>query len=230
MCYFFIFSCFKWFKYQSPSSTESVASLFSGAFTLIELIFISFTFFCVDAIPISINMKRILFALLSLLFTRFIVVQYFYGEDYDWNPFDEHHFKYTKISLKSVVISSGINVILFMGKPMFVDLIRYVKKSTKLKCSCNINLNSESNDTGIDNKSNNDDKHDQSKTHINQHNDNDMDYDLTRCSTVYKRPFIKWNNLIVEDEDAAIELAEVVSGLQANVRIQSNSAIMRSHS
>ena len=211
---------------------ESVASLFSANMTVVELILISFTFFCVDAIPVSINMKRILFALISLMMTRFMVVEYFYGEDYEWNPFDEHDFKYAKISLKSVVISSGINVILFMGKPMFVDLIRYVQKLTKLKCSCNIHSNSESNDTSVNSKSNNDDKHDESKTHmhINPHNDNDMDYCLTRCSTVYKRPFIKWNKLIVDDEDEAIELAQVVSGLQANVRIQANSASTKSHS
>ena len=201
-------------------SRGSTFSSFGMIMIQTALICTALTLFCVDAIPASINIKRIIIALISLMMTWYIVALYFNGEDYQWNPFDAYQFKYTQISFKSVIISSGTNLIFFVGKPIFADLIRYFRKSKKFKCNYKLNFSSEtfsdicgkSNGTTstADTMANN---KDHSKTKL--HDIDDMDYPLVRCTAVYKRPFIKWNKVIAQDHVTAIELAEVVSRLQA---------------
>ena len=89
---------------------------------------------------------------------------YFYAKDFEWNPFD---FEYSQISFKSIILSSIINLIIFVSKPSFNDIMRYLKGKIG-KCK----LLSKSN-TKIINKKR----------------------DYQRCGTVYKRPYLKWYDI-----------------------------------
>ena len=52
-----------------------------------------------------------------ILLTYSVLGDHFFAHDTEWNPFGDHGFKHTQISFKSIVISSTINLIVFIAKP-----------------------------------------------------------------------------------------------------------------
>ena len=125
----------------------------------ILLLFIS------DAIPVSINSKRIIVLVFVLMMSYNTGMIYFFRQDYQWNPFG-NKIEYSQISFKSLLLSSYVNLIIFIGKPLFADVMRLIKK-------CKMNGDK---DNGGD------------------YNYSD-DGDVRRCGAVYKQPFVKWNEL-----------------------------------
>ena len=148
--------------------------------------------FLLDAIPLSIKLKRFGIGLYVIVFISEVIKVYFFRQDFEWNPFNS---KYTQISFKSIIISSQINLILFMVKPVFSDTIRYLKRYISLKLNF-MSSKSHSNSTGDDIKS--------------KRNVIVDKYKYQRCGTVYKRPYLKWNKFesAINNE---IKLDEIVS-------------------
>ena len=118
--------------------------------------------FCLDAIDASISIKRLMISISSIAFAYEAIYQYFYTPDYQYNPFNS---KYTDISFKSLILSSYINLFIFITKPLYRDVLYYIK-----------NICSNDNNSAPTN-------HDSDVTHYQ------------RCGTVYKRPYVKWNKI-----------------------------------
>ena len=84
--------------------------------------------FCVlflfDAIPMKRNIKRTITFIIVVLNTYAVVYIYFIYDDVYYNPFEVFHFNHTKISMKSLLLNSYGNLILFIAKPIFGDIYR----------------------------------------------------------------------------------------------------------
>ena len=83
-----------------------------------------FMFFIEDAIPLSVNAKKGAIILFTIAATINVMFRYFFLQDFQWNPFNS---EYTKISFKSIIISSQINLIIFISKPILSDIMRYLR-------------------------------------------------------------------------------------------------------
>ena len=83
-----------------------------------------FLCFVEDAIPVPMNAKRCVIVLLIIAATINVLNRYFFTPDFQWNPFNS---KYTQISFKSVLISSQVNLMIFISKPILSDIMRYCK-------------------------------------------------------------------------------------------------------
>ena len=119
--------------------------------------------FVLDAVPASAKFKRTGAIILIVVSSIDAIRIYFVGLDYELNPFDKYQFIYSKISFKAIMISSLINLILFMAKPIVSDLINCLRKND----------------------------HDAtSKTSVVTMLTHQAEYQ--RCSTLYKRPYLKW--------------------------------------
>ena len=129
-------------------------------------------FFIIDALPIAIKIKRIGIVLFISWMCYNCARTYFYFEDFQWNPFG-NDFEYSEISFKSMILSSYINLVIFTGKPILSDVIRWLRK--QMMNTCDKESNEKMSDK--DNKRN---------------SINDI-ANVSRCGTVYKRPLIKWN-------------------------------------
>ena len=90
----------------------------------VALIFIFI--FVLDAIPISVKLKRaalVAATLACIVETNYI---YFYSQDYEWNPFNS---QYSQISFKSMSLSTSFNLTIFISKPVWSDLMRCLRKT-----------------------------------------------------------------------------------------------------
>ena len=152
----------------------------------IAVVLASIVLFLADAVPLSTNIKRGLIGLYGIVFLNQIVYIYFFRPDFEWNPLEK---QYTQISFKSIIISSEINLILFVVKPVFSDMIRHLKRYVSAKmdlvhaCLCS---NSNSIDSDIKSK-------DKTIGNINTRK-------YQRCGTVYKRPYLRWSAFSVSSE------------------------------
>ena len=142
--------------------------IFYDSLWVINAMIISLALFIVDALPISSKTKRISIGLTGIYCFGEVVYAYFYYQDYTWNPFN---FEYSVISFKSIYLSSGSNISLFVLKPVLSDVIRIVKKRIS--------------DSTRGNK----------KSGINNSIDINDKNNYERCSSIYKRPYIKWNTI-----------------------------------
>ena len=115
--------------------------------------------FMMDALFISIRAKKVALGFTSVYSLYSAIFWYFAQKDYIYNPFGYSH---TEISCKSVLLSSIVNLSIFVGKPMFSDVIRYCRR----KLCHNASL----------------DHSDHDKRNANN---------IERCYTIYKRPYIK---------------------------------------
>ena len=147
----------------------------------------------IDAIPLSIHIKRAAIGLYAIVLIYDVAILYFLRPDFEWNPFNS---KYTQISFKSIIISSEMNIILFMVKPVLSDTIRHLKRCISVKIdSIYLRLCSKSDSTDYDIKEN-------SNVIVNK-------CKYQRCGTVYKRPYLKWNTIKSEKDE--FELNKIVS-------------------
>ena len=78
-----------------------------GVMSQVCFLSISLLLFLVDAIPASINLKRIAIFVYVVFSSISAQYTYFFTSDFEWNPFDS---KYSQISFKSIILSSQINL------------------------------------------------------------------------------------------------------------------------
>ena len=88
--------------------------------------------FAVDAIPVSYKIKRNGLIAFLILFSAFLIMAYFTYDDVFYNPFESYNFEHTRISLKSVYLGAYTNALLFVGKPILADTIRWIF----IRCGC----------------------------------------------------------------------------------------------
>ena len=143
-----------------------------------------FTAFIYDAIMMpNKTVKYIFVILITLLMCYFVIYIYFYFEDVFWNPFKSYNIKETKISLKSMFISSYVNIILFQLKPVLSPIVtrlkRKLKRWRKQLRSGNKNVSSNGNSDG-----------DSSSENIQNGNGKQHE----QCGLIYKRPKLEWQN------------------------------------
>ena len=153
--------------FSSYNKKEFVAQIISHiCFFLVGIVL-----FLLDSLPITINVKRIAICLFVLFEIFYTLEMYFFSKDFEWNPFD---LKYSLISFKSILLSTCINLIVFIIKPMITDTKRWFKKlifGNKKKDNYDIN------------------------DHVRQLDLIKARVYNQRCATVYKRPFIKWKQI-----------------------------------
>ena len=120
--------------------------------------------FLMDALPVNIKLKRAALITVSVFGIIDAHYTYFYAQDYQWNPFNS---RYSQISFKSIVLSSWVNVIIFLTKPLWSDTTRYIRKTL-----CSKDGTYASSTIATD--------HDKGKKY-------------QKCHTVYKRPYVEWH-------------------------------------
>ena len=158
--------------------------------------------FLLDALAVSLKLKRIGIGSFIALCLISAVNTYFFEQDFEWNPFN---FKYSNISFKSIILSSYINLIIFAGKPIFSDIWRYLRRHK----NCNISKESRRNTLSHIN-------HDQATPKTR--------FDYQKCRTVHKRPYLRWNEIKPENigrEKDSIEMNTTVTGILTSSRSQS---------
>ena len=143
---------------------------------ILSVILVTFMFvFVVDSMPIATRVKRIVL----LFFTSFLIyaagVVYFTSSDVTWNPFEKYHFEHSRISFKSIVISSCINLALFVCKSQIFDYISNLKHKIRYKCC-----------TKYRNKL---------KEPNYMPKNLGVIKDYQKCHTVHHKPYLKWTRL-----------------------------------
>ena len=141
--------------------------LIAGVFGWIMFVLIIAVIFMMDALLISIKIKKILITLAALYLMYSAIYWYFTAKDVLYNPFE---FKHSQISFKSILLSSLVNVSFFVAKPLFSDVIKYMKR----KFNHYKNINNSNSGTGINSQI-------------------QLDKDIEKCYTIYKRPYIQWS-------------------------------------
>ena len=99
------------------------------------LVFVAGLLFIFDAIFISNTNKNIFIIMVVYICVYEAVHAYLTSEDVYWNPFDSDH---TRISVKSIMVSSNINLVLFVLKPIFSQISRHCRH---IMGSSNSNIN-----------------------------------------------------------------------------------------
>ena len=101
--------------------------------TMTMLMFTACLTFLLDAVPIVYRIKRIFIIVATVLLFMIILSAYFTYDDILYNPFEAYKFKYTEISLKSTFLGSYSNILLFVAKPLFGDIFRWIAANYKCK-------------------------------------------------------------------------------------------------
>lgn len=147
----------------------------------ISLLFILLVVCTYDAISISFKIKFRCGIVVSMYVFTWVVYTYFMVEDVVWNPFHSYNFKYSRISFKSLYMSSNINLGLFVLKPFVIQLVRYLTKKVSDICKCHVCSCNRNNRDNILR-----DVHNSTSRNIRSN----AKYE--RCSSVYKRPYVQW--------------------------------------
>ena len=197
---------------------ENIFAWIATIVSLLALFGIAVDLFLIDCLNLSIKTKRFVVSVGVICLCFNVTSVFFYSADYKWNPFN---YEYTQLSFKSTLISSYINLIIFISKPIFSDLMRYLRKrllkhshndhhshnhknntiNTGTVVSNGINASRSGNasvNVGMHEMINNKDS---SESNSRERIDNDnVDDDgnvvnnivYQRCCTVYKRPYLQW--------------------------------------
>ena len=80
--------------------------------------------------PIKYKIKRKIVSMYIILFVPFVIGQYFLYEDVFYNPFEHYNFTHTRFSVKSVFLGSYVNMLLFIAKPIIIDITRWFQRLT----------------------------------------------------------------------------------------------------
>ena len=122
----------------------------------------------------------ILFVVVSIIIWT-TVNFYLYKDDFQWNPLKSYNFKYSQISFKSLSVSAQVNLIIFIAKPFCNHVIRYVKRKWQ-KCKRCKKVSIASPDTTANLL---------------------VGTEYQRCSSVYKRPHVKWDQTLTNINTSA---------------------------
>ena len=83
--------------------------------------------FVVDSHHVSMKAKRYYIVVLIFVSIILIIRFYFTIDNVYWNPFEKYSFKHTNIDIKGTYLSSYINLVLFVAKPLLRDIIVFVR-------------------------------------------------------------------------------------------------------
>ena len=145
-----------------------VALLYCAWVTLCAL------FFFWDGLYVSVKIKRIVLTVVPLLGLSSAIQRYFVMSTVYWNPFEKYNFEHTTIDFKSLLISSELNIALFIAKPIIADLMRYFRRKI-----CGGRNSNHGNNNNL-----------QSRSIVNSSAGNAKI--RHRCTGVYKRPYLEW--------------------------------------
>ena len=109
------------------SFTENIIYYVTVSFTIICAYGFSFIF---DAISIQTKYKN-LFIITAVSWGVYVALNVYFSVDDDhstWNPFEKYNFQHSKINFKSILVSSQINLCLFMLKPIFIQISRKIRR------------------------------------------------------------------------------------------------------
>ena len=109
-----------------PSFTKNTSYYVIAALAIVCGYGFSFVF---DAICIE-NKYKNLFIVSGVSWCMYHVLYVYFSIDdteSNWNPFEKYNFEYSQISFKSILISSQINLSLFMLKPIFSQISRKIR-------------------------------------------------------------------------------------------------------
>ena len=191
----------------SMATSLRVLNFVCGITFNVSTIMVILLLFVLDALPLSIKIKRIFIAAFVVLVSIFLTVIYFNYQDFQWNPFG-NKFQYTQISFKSLMLSSWFNLMIFVGKPVFTDVARFLRKSKLVNVINVCNCHRETDTKTVNN-------HDRSLSAAVNEN-------TYRCGTIYKRPWVKWNKINgsqIDDENVSsmdIEMESISTVLKDN--------------
>lgn len=131
-------------------------------------------------------------------FLYLMVVFYFFGRDFTWNPFANYGITQSNVSFKSIYLSSLSNITIFMSKP----LTKYMKKCTKACCSCVqyrcVRNNTDGSDSSSWKRICKKLKSDNSNVKENNIND------FQQCIMLYKRSYIQWKKHTTLNDQQAL--------------------------
>ena len=116
--------------------------------------------FVFDALLAPAIVKTVITAQFSCVAVYYIVHAYFSYDDVLWNPLESFNFQHTEISFKNLYMSSLLNIVLFMSKPIFSKIARCVRDRGKIRSS---------NESG---------------------NNHSVKMNLERCALIHKRPHL----------------------------------------
>ena len=170
--------CYMWLslymRHDGGSNATSKDRYMFGNIVDICAILVAFCIlFLFDAIPIKRNIKRTITFIAVLLNTCAGIWIYFKYDDVHYDPFDKYNFDYTRISIKSLLLGSYGNMILFIAKPIFGDIYRFCLNNYKSKSGSGLRAHDHDRDI---------------------HNDKKKTMNLEKLMFVHKRPKIQWYN------------------------------------
>lgn len=126
-----VFIVASWVRWYGLTSTSSQSNSDTNQYIVLTIfwqlisILLLMNIFLIDAIPLCVQLKRVTVITVAIFCSIEAQGIYFYSEDYQWNPFN---FEYSQLSFKSIILSSYVNLIIFMTKRVFSDVIRYTGK------------------------------------------------------------------------------------------------------
>ena len=130
--WFKVWNLFLWLNDNTISSSED-GHIADFIFKKIVVLILFGTLFCLDAIPIKYHFKRMLLIIYLCRFIPYVITQYFVYDDISYNPLQKYNFKHTSISIKGVYLGSYVNLVVFVAKPVVVDLIKWLKQKLTVK-------------------------------------------------------------------------------------------------
>lgn len=207
-------------------SRENKLELASEIIGQISGLFTFIVFFLLDAFPLSKSFKRIITIIVVIFCCVQFIEIYFMLPDYQWNPFTD--FEYFQVSFKSIILSCFSNLIIFIAKPICSDAMRFVRRFMLLTnkmisdmCRCSIHTTSASTkdhgDKG-DNGDNGDIDDIGNHRSVRSVNTITKEDKYQRCTTVYKRLYLKWYTIKGDSDKNCDEtkMSQIIS-LSSNV-------------
>ena len=152
--------CYGWIYFET---TDRRISELIGTILTVSAVVLAFSL--MDAIPLKYKLNKIIVGAALCFYLGFFVRAYFIAQDVYYNPFGKYNIKHTRISLKSTFLGAYINIALFVGKPVLIDISKwFVGKICKYRV-----------------------------TGKNATNVNKIAIEYERLFSIYKRPKVKWN-------------------------------------
>ena len=183
-----------------PVGIEVEASLgvlksVSAVLYYVSSIMVILILFVLDALPLSMKIKRVFIVAFVVSVSQLLIVIYFNYPDFEWNPLGNSNndkFKYTQISFKSLMLSSWFNLMIFISKPIFSDVMRFLIRTKSKFSKCNsIKICRNQNDSDTTTKGSHD-------TNLSDA----LNENTYRCGTIHKRPWVKCNKIDSAETDA----------------------------
>ena len=154
-------------------------------------LFVFATEFVADSLSISRSMKKVITVFVALYILFDLCWVYYTYSSFEWNPLKSLNSQFTGIDFKSVLMSSLINIALFVLKPFWAYLLQCISKKLDYDDFEESILKSihQSN---------------QSRSLIDDNTNREFDqkYKIRECVTVKMSPFVQWQlglNKIVQN-------------------------------